>query len=66
MTKNTLNGWFFELGQISIRPKDDPPPAKKMAKFLAHRYEFALGVVVTNGTEKRYFGEDPEMDIGQD
>jgi len=51
-------GWFFPLGKIAKRPNN---------KILLHRYEFAIGLEVHDVTNniKRYYGEDPEMDIGE-
>ena len=58
ITKNTTNGWFFVLDKIATKPTNDN---------LAHRYEFAVGVIVTDSANNvlRHFGEDPEMDIGR-
>ena len=48
--------WFFPLGKIQKRPVNPR---------LIHRYEFALGVIVTTpAVEIRNFGDDPEMDVG--
>ncbi len=48
--------WFFPLAKIVKRPANPN---------LTHRYEFALGVVVTTpGGITRTFGDDPEMDVG--
>jgi hypothetical protein len=52
--KNTSRGWFFPLGQIAKRPGHPK---------LSHRYEFSVGLIVTWGGQKFYYGEDPEMDI---
>ena len=50
----TSRGWFFALGQIAKRPGH---PKK------THRYEFAVGLIVTHNGQEFYYGEDPEMDI---
>jgi len=62
-SKGASVGWFFPLGQISIRPDD---PGTK--KFLSHRYEFSIGIIVKDVStgQVRYYGQDPEVDIGQD
>jgi hypothetical protein len=53
--RNTSEGWFLNLGRIVRRPGH---PA------LSHRYQFSLGVIVTDGAAVRHYGEDPEMDVG--
>ena len=49
--------WFFPLHKIAIRPNNPN---------LTHRYEFSIGLTVRDVStgRTRYFGEDPEMDIG--
>ncbi|MBM3768022.1 MAG: hypothetical protein FJW32_21760 [Acidobacteria bacterium] len=49
--------WFFPLGKIGTRPDPD--------SNITHRYEFAIGVILRDGSKTRYYGEDPEMDIGE-
>ena len=61
------SGWIIDLGNVTqgASPKGVPTAAPS-AKDLAHRYEFALGIIVTDtvaGTEW-HFGEDPEEDVG--
>jgi len=49
--------WTFNLGKIDLYSADPE---------LVHRYEFALGVIVTDPVigVVRHYGEDPEMDVG--
>jgi hypothetical protein len=51
--------WFFPLGKMN--PKELPQDENK-----THRYEFALGVIASSvsANKTRYYGEDPEIDIG--
>jgi hypothetical protein len=58
VARNAGLGWFFHLGTVAIRPGAGGP--KK-----THRYEFAIGVNITDGPTERSYGEDPEMDIGE-
>ena len=53
----TALSWFFPLHKIAIRPTNPN---------LTHRFEFSLGLTVRDVTNarNRYYGEDPEMDIG--
>ena len=55
--RNTTVGWFMVLGKIVNKP---------INPRLTHRYEFALGTIVTtgNGAAVHHYGDDPEMDIG--
>jgi hypothetical protein len=55
LTRNSGPAWYFPLGQIAIRPTHPN---------LTHRYEFSVGVIVKSDGVTRYYGEDPEMDIG--
>jgi hypothetical protein len=48
-------GWFFPLTRI------DKPPASPV---FTNRFEFALGIAVTSAGVTKYFGEDPEFDVG--
>jgi hypothetical protein len=56
---NTSAGWFFHLGTIRRRPTK---------ANVTQRYEFSIGVIVTEGPagarRTRHYGQDPEMDIG--
>lgn len=54
-------GWFVHLGTVAIRPGSGSGFSKKRT----HRYEFAIGVIVSDNGQTRYYGEDPEMDIGE-
>lgn len=54
-------GWFVHLGTVKIRPGSGTGFSKKKT----HRYEFAIGVIVSDNGQMRYYGEDPEMDIGE-
>ena len=58
--RNTSRGWFFNLGSIARRPDAGPGGNKR----LVHRYEFSLGVIVTDGSTVRHYGEDQEIDVG--
>jgi hypothetical protein len=49
------NGWFFRIHEINL---------SSGAKHEVHRYEFAVGAIITDGVTTRHFGMDPEMDIG--
>ena len=55
-TKNTTRGWYLKFGRIAKRPGHPK---------LAHRYQFSVGVILTDGTTVRHYGEDPEMDVGE-
>ena len=49
--------WFFPLARIAKWSEE---------QNLTHRYEFAVGLIVTTTTGDEYhYGEDPEMDIGR-
>jgi len=52
--RNFGDGWLLNMGKIVKNP---------VKAMLVHRYEFSLGVIVTDGEEVRYYGEDPEMDV---
>jgi hypothetical protein len=51
---NTSAAWFYHLGRIARRPANPKH---------SHRYEFSIGLIVTHGGQKLWYGEDPEMDI---
>lgn len=69
VTRNFLSsadlntGWFFRLGHVVKRPKGN------FKARLSHRYQFSVGIIVTNVvagvTTIRHFGEDPDMDVGE-
>jgi hypothetical protein len=52
-----LTGWILDMGPIATVPDDED-------SNLAHRYEFSIGAKITAGTQVRWYGEDPEFDIG--
>jgi hypothetical protein len=56
--RNTSRAWFYSLGQIANAKRPGHPK-------LTHRYEFAVGLIVTARGKTYYYGEDPEMDIGK-
>jgi len=60
LQRNTSRGWFFSLGEVVKRPGAGPGGNKR----LVHRYQFSVGVIVTDGATVRHYGEDPEMDVG--
>jgi hypothetical protein len=68
---NTTAGWFFRMGKIALRPPMNLPNGTVIpAGILNDRYEFSVGVIIspsgnTVGGPFEYFGEDPEMDVGQ-
>jgi hypothetical protein len=49
--------WFFPLGKVTGPTSTEPD--------LTDRYEFSVGVKVTSAGITHYYGDDPEMDIGQ-
>ncbi len=51
---NTSAGWFVPLGRIRKVPGAND----------RHRFQFAVGIIVTSGGQSRTFGEDPDMDVG--
>jgi hypothetical protein len=55
ITRNTSEGWFFKFGRIARNSGN---------QRLTHRYQFSVGVIVTDGPKIRHYGEDPEMDVG--
>jgi len=52
-------GWFFPLARVKFRPTTGPG-----SKHQGHRYQFAVGIIVTSAGTTRHFGQDPEMDVG--
>ena len=63
---NTSAGWFFRLGRIAVRP----PTSVSTAGVLNDRYEFSVGAIISPSGDTingpfQYFGEDPEVDVGQ-
>lgn len=57
ISKNTSAGWFLVCGTID-------PATRPTKPNLTDRYEFSMGVIVTGGGVTRYYGEDPEVDVG--
>lgn len=66
---NTSAGWFFALGNITVRNSPVPPTPPSAHFFLTDRYEFSVGAIAgitTLGVVlTRRYGDDPEMDVGQ-
>lgn len=56
-------GWVFTLGEVAKRP------AGPFRARLSHRYQFSVGIIVTNVVggvaTVRHYGEDPDMDVGE-
>ncbi len=52
--------WYLNLGKID-------PGARPNKRDISERFEFSVGVIVRDvvGGVTRYYGEDPEMDVGQ-
>jgi len=60
LTRNTARGWAFSFGNIVKRPGLGPGVGGR----LVDRYQFSVGVIVTDGATVLHYGEDPEMDVG--
>lgn len=45
--------WYFPISVIDLRPVVN----------RVHRYEFAIGIVVTSGAVTHHYSHDPEMDV---
>jgi len=52
-----LTGWILDMGVIANIPGNEDGN-------LAHRYEFSLGAKIAAAGQVRWYGEDPEFDIG--